>query len=59
MQQRDQKEKCDRFQRKDIRNICRREDMLHNTDKTVLVYIPVIMVVKTAEQGAHKKQGEQ
>jgi hypothetical protein len=33
--------------------------MLDDTDKTVLVYIPVIMVVKTAKKSPHKKQGEQ
>ncbi len=58
MQQRDQKEKCDRFQRKDIRNIGSREDTLNDTDKTVLIDISVIMVVKTAEQGTDKEQGK-
>jgi hypothetical protein len=33
--------------------------MLDDTDKTVLVYIPVIMVVKTAEKGTDKEQGKQ
>jgi hypothetical protein len=59
MEKGDQKEKGNRFQRKDIRNIRSREDMLHDTDKTVLIDIPVIMVVKTAEKGTDKEQGKQ